>query len=60
VAASALLARAIASLLFGVRPLDGVAFSAAPLLLLVAAGAACLIPASRAARVDPAEALRAE
>jgi ABC-type antimicrobial peptide transport system permease subunit len=60
VAASAGLARAMASLLFGVQPLDGVAFFMAPLLLVVTACAACLIPAARAARVDPAEALRAE
>jgi putative ABC transport system permease protein len=52
--------RAMASALFGVTPLDPVAFSAAPLMLLVVACAACLIPARRAAAIDPAEALRAE
>ncbi len=52
--------RAMASALFGVTPLDTVAFSAGPLLLLVVACFACLIPARRAAGIDPAEALRAE
>jgi predicted permease len=52
--------RLMASLLFGVTPLDAVAFAAAPLALLGVATAACLIPARRAAAVDPAEALRSE
>jgi predicted permease len=52
--------RLMASLLFGVTPLDAVSFAAAPLALLGVAAAACLIPARRAALVDPAEALRGE
>ena len=52
--------RAMASALFGVTPLDAVAFSAGPLLLFVVACVACLIPARRAVGIDPAEALRAE
>jgi putative ABC transport system permease protein len=55
-----LLTRAMASALFGVTPLDVVAFSAAPLLLLVVACVACLIPARRAVADDPVDALRAE
>ncbi len=55
-----LLTRAMASALFGVTPLDVVAFSAAPLLLLVVACVACLIPARRAVAGDPVDALRAE
>ncbi len=52
--------RLMESLLFGVTPLDAVAFTAAPLALLVVAAAACLIPSERAAAADPAEALRSE
>jgi predicted permease len=52
--------RLMASLLFGVTPLDLISFVAAPLALLGVAAAACLIPARRAAAVDPAEALRGE
>jgi putative ABC transport system permease protein len=52
--------RAMASALFGVTPLDTVAFSAGPLLLFVVACVACLIPARRAVGIDPAEALRVE
>jgi len=57
---AAVATRAMASALFGVTPLDIVAFSAGPLLLLLVAGFACLIPARRAVGIDPAEALRAE
>jgi len=60
VALATVATRAMASALFGVTPLDIVAFSAGPLLLLVVACIACLIPARRAVRIDPAEALRAE
>ncbi|HEY2738836.1 MAG TPA: FtsX-like permease family protein, partial [Thermoanaerobaculia bacterium] len=52
--------RLMASLLFGVTALDALSFAAAPLALLGVAAAACLIPARRAAAVDPAEALRSE
>jgi ABC-type antimicrobial peptide transport system permease subunit len=52
--------RATATVLFGVSPLDLVAFSIAPLLLVAVAFAACLVPAWRAATIDPAVALSAE
>jgi hypothetical protein len=52
--------RAMVSLLFGVTPLDAVAFAAGPFLLLAVSGAACLIPARRATGIAPAEALQAE
>jgi putative ABC transport system permease protein len=60
IALASLLTRAMSSLLFGVTPLDAVAFSAAPLFLLIVATAACLIPARRAATLDPARVLRAD
>jgi putative ABC transport system permease protein len=57
---AAALARSLAALLFGIDPLDGMAFGAAAALLAVVALAAASIPAWRAARVDPAIALRDE
>jgi putative ABC transport system permease protein len=50
--------RALRSLLEGVQPNDPVAFSAAALLFGAVAAAACLIPAMRAARIDPIVTLR--
>lgn len=58
--AAALAARAMRTLLFGIAPFDLASFSIAPLVLLIVALAACLIPARRAASVDPIETLRAE
>ena len=52
--------RVMASLLFGVRPTDLATFTAAVVLLFVIAFLACFIPARRAAKVDPIEALRYE
>ena len=48
------------SLLYGVTPYDPLTFAAAPVFLLAVTLAACLVPAMRAARVDPTIALRAE
>jgi putative ABC transport system permease protein len=53
-------AQSMRAVLFRVAPLDLVSFSAAPVLLLVVALSACLIPARRGARLDPAEILRAD
>ena len=52
--------RLVATLLFGVVPLDLFSFVAAPAIVLAAGLAAAFIPASRAGRVDPIIALRAE
>jgi putative ABC transport system permease protein len=60
VAASALLVRSLATLLFGVPPLDPLTFVVAPLALSAIALLACLVPALRALRADPVAALRAE
>jgi hypothetical protein len=58
--AAAALTRLMQGLLFGIVPLDPVSFLAAPVVLIPVALLACLIPARRAARTDPAEALRTE
>jgi putative ABC transport system permease protein len=60
VCATILLTRFMASLLFGVRPIDPVKFVGAPLLLILVALAASFIPAHRATKVDPLVALRYE
>jgi putative ABC transport system permease protein len=52
--------RALATMLFSVSWFDGVTYGGATMLLLVFAGVACLIPARRAASIDPMQALRSE
>ncbi len=54
------LSRLLGGLLYGVSPLDPLVYITIPILLLGVAGLATLIPAVRASRVDPTEALRAE
>jgi putative ABC transport system permease protein len=58
VGAAAVLTRYLASLLFGVQPLDPISFVTAPIVLTIVAAIACAAPAWRAARVDPSVALR--
>jgi predicted permease len=48
----------VRSLLFGVTPLDPLTYALAAAILLVAAAGATWLPARRASRVHPAEALR--
>ncbi len=52
--------RLMRTLLFGVSPLDPLSFAAVPLILASAAALASFLPASRAAAVNPVDALRAE
>ncbi|MEO8452872.1 MAG: ABC transporter permease, partial [Gemmatimonadota bacterium] len=52
--------RLLKGLLFGVTSMDPVTYVAVPLVLLGVAVAATLLPARRAARVDPVEVLRKE
>jgi predicted permease len=58
--AAAGLMRLMNSLLYGISSLDPVTFAAVPLLLIAAAVLATYLPARRAARVDPLNALRHE
>jgi hypothetical protein len=58
--AAAAATRLMQGLLYGVAPLDIMSFVAAPVALIPVAIIACLLPASRAASTDPAEALRSE
>jgi len=59
-AAAAFLARFLAGFLFGVRAWDPMVFIAVPVLLTLVALFALWIPARRAARLEPIEALRVE
>jgi putative ABC transport system permease protein len=57
---AAALGRSLATMLFGVHPLDVVTFASAALVLALTAAAATVAPAWRAARTDPIVALRSE
>jgi predicted permease len=57
-AAALLLTRLMGNLLYKVSPRDPIAFGAALIILIAVALVACFLPAWRAARIDPARALR--
>jgi macrolide transport system ATP-binding/permease protein len=52
------LTRLMGNILYKVSPRDPIAFFSALIILIIVAVLACLIPARRAARIDPARALR--
>ncbi|TAJ95277.1 MAG: ABC transporter permease [Gammaproteobacteria bacterium] len=57
---AAALGRSMSSLLFGIEPMDPAAYMAAIGIILAAAALASYLPARRAARIDPMQALREE
>jgi putative ABC transport system permease protein len=58
--ASLALARLIASQLWGVSATDPWTYSGVAVVVMASGVTACLLPASRAAKVDPVQALRHE
>ena len=60
IAGSLAVSRVLAGFLFGVTPTDPAVFVSVPAVLVLVALGACVIPARRAARVDPATALRSD
>jgi putative ABC transport system permease protein len=59
-ALSAALSRLLATLLFGVQPLDLMTFGCVTIVLILTTMLSIAGPAWRAARIDPAAALRIE
>ena len=53
-------ARALNSFLYETSPADALTFIGVPVVLLMVTTVACLIPARRAARIDPLQALRCD
>ena len=58
VAGAVAVTRYLTSLLFGVKPIDTLTFVAVAAVLALVVFVACLVPARRAAKIDPLEALR--
>jgi putative ABC transport system permease protein len=58
IAGAVALTRYLTSLLFGVKPIDVVTFVGVAVVLALVVLVACLVPARRAIRIDPLEALR--
>jgi putative ABC transport system permease protein len=59
-AASLAAGRLMRDLLYEIKPLDPVVFAAVAATLIAVAAFACVIPAWRASRLDPMQALRSE
>ena len=60
IVASLMLTRLLEGMVYGVKVRDPLIFAVVNLLLVAVSLAACYIPARRATRVDPLEALRYE
>jgi putative ABC transport system permease protein len=58
IAGAVAITRYMATLLFGVKPIDVITFVGVALMLAVVVLIACVVPARRAAKIDPLEALR--
>ena len=58
VAGAVAVTRYLRSMLFEVKPIDVVTFIAVAVVLALVVLVACLVPARRAARIDPLEALK--
>jgi predicted permease len=58
--AALLMSRVLRSQLFGISATDPIAFVTAPALLIAVAMLACYLPARRATKIQPVQALRAE
>jgi len=58
VAGAVVVTRYLRSMLFAVQPIDVVTFIGVALILAAVVLIACLIPARRATKIDPLEALR--
>jgi putative ABC transport system permease protein len=54
------LGRLLATLIFPIAPTDPIAYTVAPLIAVITACVACVVPAWRATRVDPATSFRDE
>jgi len=52
--------RMLSAFLYRISPHDTLTFIAVPIVIVAVAAVACLVPARRAARVDPLTALRAK
>jgi len=59
-AGAGVLTRVLSGQLFGVSASDPLTFLAVPAILIAVALVACVVPARRALKVDPASAIRAE
>ncbi len=58
IAGAVAVTRYMTSMLFGVKPIDVVTFLGVALILVAVVFIACLVPARKATRIDPLEALR--
>jgi len=58
IAGAVAVTRYMTTLLFGVKPVDAMTFVAVAVVLALVVLVACLVPARKAARIDPLEALR--